>query len=30
MVKDPVCGMELDEGIANIKCEIRGENSLFL
>jgi len=25
MVKDPVCGMELDERTANIKIEIMGK-----
>ncbi len=29
MVKDPVCGMELDEGTANIKAEMRGKTYYF-
>ncbi len=29
MVKDPVCGMELDEKAANIKAEVRGKTYYF-
>jgi YHS domain-containing protein len=29
MVKDPVCGMELDEETANIKTEIKGKTYFF-
>lgn len=29
MIKDPVCGMELDEKAANIKAEVRGKTYYF-
>lgn len=29
MIKDPVCGMEVDEKTANIKAEVRGKTYYF-